>query len=279
MDRIGDYQILGVLGKGAHSTILHIRRRADGHSYALKVVPIDGADDQKFLDQAQHEFRVAQMLDHPNLVKIYCLETERDWLRRVKEVRLLIEYVAGKTLDTCPPLTLPQLVRVFARVADGMVHMHRRGIWHGDLKPNNIMVARTGEVKVIDYGLACVRGEPPRKRRQGTPQFMAPESARHGILNAQTDVYNFGATMYRLVTGRWPPQYASASGLPVVARSDECAYRPVAECRPDAPPVLADLLERCLAADPKRRPARMSEIQGALDRLADDLAAPHFSGS
>ena len=77
---IGKFQVVGPLGTGAHSTIMHVRRAADSTNYALKVVPIGGAEDQKFLDQAQHEFRVAQMLDHPNLIKIYALESPRDWL-------------------------------------------------------------------------------------------------------------------------------------------------------------------------------------------------------
>src|SRR4051794_22884008 len=71
--RIGKLQILGTLGTGAHSTILHVRRSEDSTNYALKVVPIGGPADTKYLEQAQHEFRVAQMLDHPNLIKVYAL--------------------------------------------------------------------------------------------------------------------------------------------------------------------------------------------------------------
>jgi len=81
--RIGKFQVLGTLGTGAHSAILHIRRSEDSKNYALKVVPISGADDNKYLEQAQHEFRVAQLLDHPNLIKVYALETVKDWLFRV----------------------------------------------------------------------------------------------------------------------------------------------------------------------------------------------------
>ena len=127
IDTIGKFQVLGTLGAGAHSSILHVRREADGKEYALKVVPIDGEEDKKYLEQAKHEFRVAQMLDHPNLVKVYCLETESDWLFRVKKAKLLIEYVNGKTLDKVPLLTMPKLLQVFEKVAAGLVHMHSRG--------------------------------------------------------------------------------------------------------------------------------------------------------
>src|SRR3954451_12365171 len=105
---IGKYQVVGTLGKGAHSTILHVRRHADSRQYALKVVPIDGPDDKKFLDQAEHEFHVSQKLDHPNLVKIYALEPAKDWLFRVRKVHLLLEFINGKTLDQVPPLSLPK---------------------------------------------------------------------------------------------------------------------------------------------------------------------------
>src|SRR5262245_8615298 len=120
--RIGKFQVLGTLGTGAHSTILHIRRAEDSKSYALTVVPIEGPDDQKYLAQAQHEFDIAQRLDHPNLIKVYALETVKDWLFRVRKAHELIEYVNGKTLDTCPRLHVPQLVQIFKCIADGMVH-------------------------------------------------------------------------------------------------------------------------------------------------------------
>src|SRR5581483_2584432 len=152
--RIGSYQVLGTLGKGAHSTIFHIRRNSDLRQYALKVVDIARKEHHKFLTQARHEFRVAQMLDHPSLIKIFTLECKRDWLFRIRKVLLLIEYVNGKTLDAVPGLSIPRLVQVFAKIAAGLAHMHRRGVYHADLKPNNIPLSRAGDVKIIDFGLA-----------------------------------------------------------------------------------------------------------------------------
>src|SRR5437016_804191 len=187
---IGNFQILGTLGSGAHSTILHIHRRADGKQYALKVVPLENKADQKFLDQAKHEIKVAHMLGHPNLIKVFALETQRDWLFRVKKAHMLLEYVNGKTLDTVKGLSIPRLVQVFERIAAGLVHMHRRGVCHADLKPNNLMLSKTGEAKIIDYGLAWIKGH-AKDRVQGTPEYMAPEQARNVIVNERTDIYNF----------------------------------------------------------------------------------------
>jgi serine/threonine protein kinase len=267
---IGNFQILGKLGAGANSTILHVRRNADSKQYALKVVLIKSADDLKYLEQAQHEFRVAAMLDHPHLIKIHALETPKDWLFRVKKAHLLIEYVNGKTLDNVPRLSLPRLVQIFVAVAGGLVHMHRRGVCHADLKPNNIMLSRTGEVKVIDYGLAWIKTE-PKGRVQGTPEYMAPEQARHGHVNERTDLYNFGATMYRLVTWRLPPTVVGEGGMAINAKTWEKVFKPVQEFVPDAPPVLCDVIHQCLQYNPQQRPERASEVQGTLDHLADEL--------
>jgi serine/threonine protein kinase len=269
---IGKFQVVGTLGTGAHSTILHVRRAADSKHYALKVVPIDGPDDQKFLDQAEHEFRVGQMLDHPSLIKVYALEAQKDWLFRVKKVHLLIEFVNGKTLDQVPRIPLPKLVQVFERIASGLVHLHRRGVYHADLKPNNVMLSRTGDVKIIDYGLAWIKGE-GKGRVQGTPEYMAPEQARHKLVNERSDIYNFGATMYRLLTWRHPPPVISVEegGIPVDGKTWRKLFKPVQEFVPDAPKALCDLVHHCLAYNAHDRPERVSEVQGALDHLAEQL--------
>lgn len=269
--RIGKFQILGTLGKGAHSTLLHIHRSADGRNYALKVVTIAGPEEMKFLEQARHEFRVAQMLDHKNLIKVYTLEALKDWLFRIHKVHLLIEFVNGKTLDTCPPLPLPKLVQVLKCVADGLVHMHRRKVYHADMKPNNIMLSRSGDVKIIDYGLATIQGE-GKDRIQGTPEYIAPEQAKHKMVNERTDIYNFGATMYRMVTCRLPPSAIQAEGgLPIDAETWTRLLKPVQELNTKTPAVLADLIHRCLSYDANKRPERMSEVQSVLDHLADEL--------
>ena len=276
-EKVGKFHVLGTLGRGAHSTILHIRRSLDSRQYALKIVPIGGRDDLKFLEQAEHEFRVARKLDHPNLIKIYLLEKVRSWLGGVREVRLLIEYVNGRTLDTFRVIPLPQLVQVFVCVASGLAHMHRRNVYHGDLKPSNIMLSRTGDVKIIDYGLAWIKGE-PKDRVQGTPQYMAPEQFRDRIVNERTDIFNLGATMYRMVTFRnTPPLIASGTGAVSSGsqKLDSHAWdqnlKPVTAYNPKVPRRLADLIHRCLAYNPQQRPERVSEVQGILDHLVDDL--------
>ncbi len=269
--KIGKFQILGKLGTGAHSTILHVRRSEDSTQYALKVVPLEGPEDNKFYEQAKHEFRVAQMLDHPNLIKVYTLDTQRDWFFRLRKVRLLIEYVNGKTVDQVQGLSIPRLVQLFAKVAGGLAHMHRRGAFHADLKPNNIMLSKVGDVKVIDYGLAWIKGE-PKDRVQGTPEYMAPEQARKSTANERTDIYNLGATMYRLVTWRLPPSTLPKPGaVKLDAGLFESMLRPVQELNPKAPKDLCKLIHHCLAFSPSKRPERVSEVHETLNEMATKL--------
>lgn len=270
-ETIGAFQVLSELGKGAHSTIYQIRRQSDNRQFALKMVPIDSKEDQKFHEQAQLELRVGQKLDHVNLIKVYALETQKDWFFRVKKVHVLIEYVNGRTLDQWPKLSLPWLVQAFAKIAAGLVHMHRRNIYHADLKPNNIMLSRVGEIKIIDYGLAWIKGE-PKERVQGTPEYMAPEQSKHKTVNELTDIYNFGATMYRMVTGKLPPPTLAGPNSPGInAKVFQDLLKPVKELMPGTPTKLCELIHHCLEYDSKNRPERVGEVQDVLNGLVAKL--------
>ncbi|MFL5329658.1 MAG: serine/threonine protein kinase [Gemmataceae bacterium] len=270
-EKIGKFQVISTLGTGAHSTILHVRRAADGKQYALKVVPLDGPEDHKFLEQARHEFQVAGMLDSPNCLKAFALEEKRDWLFRVKKAHLLVEYVNGKTLDKMPVMPCPKLVQIFHKVAQALVHMHRRQVVHADLKPGNLMLSRAGQVKVLDFGLAWIKGK-PKDRVQGTPEYMAPETAKHKTVNQQTDIFNFGATMYRLVTFRMiPPTGAALEGMALDSKAWTNRLEPVSKFSAEAPKELCDLIHHCLAHKAHDRPERMSDVAAVLEGLSQKL--------
>lgn len=268
-EKIGAFQVLSHLGEGAHSSIMQIRRLSDGRQYALKIVKIEDADAEKFLAQAEHEFEVAQKLDHPNLIKIYCLEKIKSFGLfggKVKEVRQLIEFVNGKTLDKFKIIPMGILVQIFRDVAAGLTMMHRRNIFHGDLKPNNIMLSKSGNVKVIDYGLSWIKGQ-EKQRIQGTPEYMAPEQVKK-IVNEKTDIFNFGATMYRLLTWHYIPIVVpqGQNSVPVDEETWKRHFKPVLERNPKCPRSLARLVEHCLAFRASQRPETISEVH-------DDLAA------
>ncbi|OWK35027.1 serine/threonine protein kinase [Fimbriiglobus ruber] len=273
IDKIGKFSVLATLGAGAHSSILRIRREADGREYALKLVSVDGNDEKKFLEQAKLEYRVGQMLDHPALVKVYCFETESDWLFRVKKAKLLVEFVPGQTLDKVPLLKMAKLLRVLEKAAAGLVHMHKAGVVHADLKPNNMMLGRGTNVKILDYGLSWIKGE-PKDRVQGTPEYMAPETVQHKIINERTDIYNFGATMYRLVTFKLPPPVLPGiEGMGPDEKMFTSQLKPVQSLNPIAPKELSALIHSCLNFNAHKRPERMSQVQSVLDRLAEAYEA------
>ncbi len=261
------FEILGELGQGAASKILHIRDPESYQHYAMKVVIRRTADEGKFLEQAKHEFEVAQKLDHPSLIKVYDIRVLKKWFRE-REVRTLLEYVNGESLEQMTNPDVGLLVVVFAEVAGAVSFMHRCGVYHADLKPNNIMVSRSGQIKVIDFGLAWFRGD--RKGRiQGTPGYLAPEQLRDRLVTEATDIFNLGATMYRLLTGRLASGGITAAGSSFMG--GKVVITPVLEIKPNVPKELSDLVSRCCDNKPQKRPANMAEVSALLTKLAEQM--------
>ena len=269
MMKIEKFSIVGPLGNGAQSAILQIRMTKTAENFALKVVPLESPEDMKFKEQADHEFRVAQLFDHPNLIKIHALEPVKDWMFRLKKMHMLIEFVDGKTIDEAPRLSPVRIMQVFEQVASALVHMHKKGVFHADIKPNNIMLGKDGTVKVIDFGLSWIRDE-PKDRIQGTPEYMAPEQAKHKMVNERTDIYSLGAAMYKMITGKLPPPSLNEENKPIELKSWQKQYKPVEVLMPPINKTLAELVNKCLSFQATARPERMSEVQGALDKLVED---------
>jgi serine/threonine protein kinase len=180
--------------------------------------------------------------------------------------------VAGETLDKAKLIKPAKLLRIFEQVAAGLAHMHRRGVYHADLKPNNIMLGRGNTAKILDYGLAWIKGE-PKDRVQGTPEYMAPETATHKIVNERTDIFNFGATMYRLTTFQLPPSVLPTEGVKVKEKHYKSQLKPVLELASNTPPGLAELIHKCLEFDANRRPEMMTDIHKTLTALAEEAEA------
>jgi len=257
------YRVVNTLGSGAGSTILQIADKNGGKRYALKVVRKQEPEDDIYIDQARTEYDAAQKLNHPAIAKVYDLRLKKAWLVKVVGAELLMEYVDGKTLDEIEAPELSQLVLMFSQVASALAHMHRRGVYHGDLKPSNIMLTRGGQVKLIDFGTAWVRGV-DKNRVQGTPQYIAPEQASERVVNERTDVYNFGATMYRMFTGRYVQSDIPRAGV-------ERKVVPVNQINPRIPSRLNKLILDCLSLAPDKRPAGMSEIRDALSAVIKEM--------
>jgi serine/threonine-protein kinase len=259
------YRVVKPLGNGAGSTILEISdKTGGGKRYALKIVKRQGPDDDIYVAQAKTEYAVAQKLKHPAIVKIYDCRQRRSWFK-VSGVELLMEYVEGKTLDEIEAPEMGQLVLIFCQVASALTHMHRRGVFHGDLKPSNIMLSKNSQVKLIDFGTAWIRGE-EKNRVQGTPQFMAPEQANERVVDQRTDIYNFGATLYRMFTGRF-----AQAGVPKTGEGGVRKLVAPIQINPKLPGTLNETILACLDVSPERRPAGMFEIHQQLSAVAKHL--------
>jgi serine/threonine-protein kinase len=211
------------------------------------------------------EAEVGPKLNHPSIMKIHDHRVKKAWFK-ISTVELLMEFIDGKALDELEMPEHKQLVLMFANVASALQHMHRRKVFHGDLKPGNIMLTKTGQVKVIDFGTAWVAGE-NKARVQGTPQYMAPEQAKEKVVNEKTDLFNLGATMYRMFTGH----YVNASGIPgddSEAIGPRAKIRPPIKYAPNLHGTLNETIMACLQANPQARPANASEVEAQLRAVA-----------
>lgn len=264
------YQVMQYLGRGAASTIWQIRDRRGDRFYALKRVVRQSGDDVRAMRQALNESHIAAKLDHPVMRRIYRAIRVRRWLQ-VREIHLLMEYCEGQTLQDSRPQSIMEVTRLFSTVAEGLAHMNARGFVHADTKPNNIIVAPDGTVKVIDFGGSCPLGT-IKPRIQGTPDFIAPEQVHRRPLDARTDVFNFGATLYWTLTGRAIPTVLPKKGA--VTLKAEMALVPPEKLRPDIPPSLNKLIADCIEIRPSHRPASIAEVGSRLGLINHILENP-----
>jgi eukaryotic-like serine/threonine-protein kinase len=258
------YRVIKELGTGAGSTILLISDKKSGKRFALKIVKRQSEEDDVYVNQALQEYEVLKKLNHSCILHAFDSRARRT-LFRVSGVDVLMEYVDGRTIDELEAPEMGQLVLIFHNVADGLIHMHRRGVFHGDLKPTNIMLSKDGDVKIIDFGTAWIRGK-DKNRVQGTPQYMAPEQVTEKVVDQKTDIYNFGATMYRMFTGH----YANM-GIPKAGEGGVRKIKPPNSFNPNIPGPLNALILSCLEIDPEKRPAGAFEVKAQLAAIAKKM--------
>jgi serine/threonine-protein kinase len=269
------YVVLQYLGSGARSAIWQVRERDSDKVYALKRTVRRQASDSRFLEQAANEYDMAARLNHPNIRKIHEIRRIRRWLA-LKEIHLLMELCEGQTVQANRPQTVLEAVEVYAQVAGALSHMHNRGVIHCDIKPNNIIVAADGTVKLIDLGQSCLAGT-VKARIQGTPDFIAPEQVHRGPVDARTDVYNFGAALYWTLTGRPVPTVLPREGSLTVR--DGQRVTPVDQINEDVPASLSKLVTECIQLSPAHRPSNMSGVFSRLSLVAYQFGGPNGNDS
>lgn len=187
---------------------------------------------------------------------------------KVKELLLSMEYFDGRTLENSPTLSLGDVLLVFRMVANGLYAMHQQGFIHCDIKPNNILLSKSGSIKIIDMGQSCKIGT-IKPRIQGTPDYIAPEQVRRKALRPKTDIFNLGATMYWALTGKNVPTLipkTGSYGLPVSE-----PFRAPHELKEQIPLRVSKLVMECVKENPAERPQNMMTIISRLDLMIHSI--------
>ena len=264
---IPGYQVIQFLGSGAKSTIWEVRNTVTDEVHALKRVVKGSGADSRFLEQAINEYEVGSQFNHPAVRKILDIQRIRRWMV-LKEIRVVMEYVQGQSVQQSRPTDIQETIRIFMTVGAALAHMNTKGFVHADTKPNNIIVSKEGTVKVIDFGQSCPIGT-VKTRIQGTPDFIAPEQVHRRPVDGRTDVFNFGATLYWTLAGRPIPTVLPKEGSLTLNNGQRIP--PVEQFNPDVPKSLTKLIVDCVELNPTQRPASMNEVVSRLTLIAKRL--------
>ena len=262
-DPLPGYRITKQIGAGAGSKIMLGVELKTGKTFAVKHVARNSPEDDRFLAQTENEYAVSRKFSHPYLRHSFHLHRVRKLLA-VRELYLVMDWIDGLTVEKARPNRLNTFLTLFGKVAVGLQAMHEAGYVHADIKPTNIMLAPRGVVKVIDFGQACPMHH-RKERIQGTPDYIAPEQVRRLRLDQRTDVFNFGATMYWVLTSEKYPTAIrgtdARSGINLVTSDKPIA--PI-ELNDKIPLSLSILVMECCREDPDERPADMKQMGARL---------------
>ena len=246
---------------------------------ALKVVLPDVALSKSSVSRFFREMKIIGRLDHPNVVRALDADEHSG------SPYIVMEYLEGEDLEQVfvrrGPLPPDEVIRYMAQAARGLAHAHEKGVIHRDVKPTNLFLVNTGVVKVLDLGLGDLIGPAEQSGDGfdtdegvvvGTTDFMSPELVNQQAVDARTDLFSLGCTMYRLLTGEF-----AYTGL---TREDRLIKRfreqpvPITDVRPDLPRRLVKVVDRVLAVRPEDRFGSASELAEALEALLPSALVP-----
>lgn len=268
------YRVRRLLGRGGMGEVYLAEHLLMQRPVALKIIRGEHAANLAAVERFEREAKAAARLKHPNIVA--ALDAERIG----NQLMLAMEFVDGVALDEyvarSGPLTLHQTVDILRQTALGLAHAHHQGMIHRDIKPHNLMLTTTGEVKIVDFGLARWHAQSPEALASGaqtaggmilgTPDFMAPEQIRDPrSADIRSDIYSLGCTAYFLLTGK--PPFVAESIIERLSAHLHAEPTPITSQRPDVSPGLAAILRRMLAKQPADRFQAPQELIAALDML------------
>jgi eukaryotic-like serine/threonine-protein kinase len=274
----------GEIGRGGMSSVRRVHDKNLLRKVAMKVLDPDLAREPRIVQAFLEEAQITAQLDHPNLIPIHDLGVDEDgthyFTMRLVRGHTLSDWIDSRE-DLGSPESLQEGLGILIKVCDALAFAHSRSVLHCDLKPANIMVGAYGEVYLMDWGLAQLRGAgvevqrgegTPRLAREGkasgTPGYMSPEQA-HGKwseCDARTDVFSLGAVLYHLVTGRAPFSGESVGAALRHAQQNEFDPPQLASAHV-VPPELSRIVEKALRGAPEERYQSAVDLKRDLERF------------
>jgi serine/threonine protein kinase len=261
LQAIGDFEILEKIADGGMGTVYKGRNRNNGRLVAVKLLAAHLANNPTYLQRFEKEYNAAKALNHPNIVE--ALE------QGISDGQpyLVMEYVDGESLGErlerqgrLPP---DEALRIIRLAAQGLTRAHQQGLIHRDVKPDNIMLTRDGDVKLADFGLVKdVEADLNLTRTcrgLGTPHFMAPEQFRNAkSANVRCDIYSLAATLYMMLTGQMP--FAACGPLDAWMKKINNELPPARKLVPGLSEQVSLAIQRAMDAEPEERPATCQEF-------------------
>ncbi|MFO0890770.1 MAG: serine/threonine-protein kinase [Isosphaeraceae bacterium] len=270
---LGRYVLLERIGVGAMGRVFKARHRLMDRAVALKVVLPECVASRNTVARFLREMKIVGLLDHPNVVRAFDADQYGD------SPYIVMEYLEGEDLERTVRLrgALPVdlVIDYAAQTAWGLAHAHEKGIIHRDVKPTNLfLVSSTGVVKVLDLGLGAFVGVSQSKTKPldtdegfvvGTTDYMSPEQVSGEPIDARTDLFSLGCTMYRLLTGGFA--FPGQTQMDRLVRRMQGPHVPITELRRGLPYRLVDTLDQLLALNPDDRFSDAVDVAEALESL------------
>jgi serine/threonine-protein kinase len=258
------YELEELCGSGGMSSVFRARDVQLDRSVAIKILHERYVDDPEYVERFRREARAVARLSHPNIVTV--IDRGEDEGRQY----IVFEHVDGENLKELVVRTgrLPvrRAVELALSVADGLAFAHEHGLVHRDVKPQNVLLSREGDVKVTDFGIArsldVEHGVTQTGTVLGTGEYLAPEQANGKPVSPATDVYSLGVVLWELLAGDVP--FSGENFVAVALRHVNEPPPSLSQVRPDVPPRLAAAVERALAKDPSQRFSSMAALASEL---------------